>query len=151
MSRIYIGARRDVTLVLQTAFLRPCARARLRIGARCIPNDTRSRKKAGHRRRLHCDRVTRVYILRVHADRMSATTAPAITDEKKKILQERICQIPHLRTATAKIHSLQNATKVYSFAIHRVCLLCRVKSVSIISQILFWYFHLFIILKIIYN
>lgn len=41
------------------------ARARLRIGARCIPNDTRSRKKAGHRRRFHCDRVTRMYVLRV--------------------------------------------------------------------------------------
>lgn len=74
MSRIYIGARRDVTLVLQTAFLRPRVRARARIGVRVAYLTTRAlvRKPATDDGSI-CDRVSRVCVNAHNADRTSCT------------------------------------------------------------------------------
>lgn len=88
---IYIGDSGDVTLVLQTAFLRP--RVRIRIGARCIPNDIHALSRSSQesrppttvplRSRLERARVhtsvleySRMHTMCVRCIHMSATNAP---------------------------------------------------------------------------
>lgn len=125
-----------MTLVLQTAFLRPRARARARAAlyrcARCIPNDTRSCKKAGHRRRLHLrSRPSRVCVKRARRSyvRTSATTALQLYNPQFSATRDVFAKFLTSEPQPQRSHSSQNTARVCSFATRQICVPCASKAV----------------------
>jgi hypothetical protein len=110
-----------VTLVLQTAFLRP--RARLRIGAHCIPNDTRALAQLARKLatddgsiaiasrtcvRTSCRSKHTHTLRRIH---MSATNA---LPHKPQFFATRMYLLnssPHQQTATTECHFERTLSK----------------------------------------